>query len=497
MISTELTAEIRRLFYAEHWKVGTIAAQLGVHHETVRRALKTDRFASRGTTRPSSLDPFIGFIKATLERYPKLTGTRVHEMLRGRGYRGSATQVRRRIRQLDLRPLPNKEAFFRLQVVAGEQAQVDWGHFGTMRVAGVDRPLYGLVIALSWSRAFYVDWGFEQNAAAVLRGHVAAFEDFGGVPRKLLYDNMKTVVVDRVGDAIRLNSRLVELAAHYHFAPRVCHPRRPNEKPRVERRIRDLRESFFAGRTFVDLDDLRARFRRWRAQIAYERRCPADKSLTVAEALNQERGVLLSLPSGSMDTDLIRATVAHKQPYVVHDTNRYSIPHELVGQPLTLAVGRDRVRVLKGGDVVASHARSWARHGVVEEPTHLEGLTALKKKGRHARGRTRLVDAVPAAGALYAALVQRGEPLSPNTRRLVQLLDRYGAETLQRAIGEALERETPRATSVAHIIDQWQRASGQPPELPLRLPDRADVRDLRTINHNLEDYDALANHTDA
>ena len=101
------------------------------------------------------------------------------------------------------------------------------------------------------------------------------------------------------------------------------------------------------------------------------------------------------------------------------------------------------------------------------------------------------------AGALSAALVQRGEPLSPNTRRLVQLLDRYGAETLQRAIGEALERETPRATSVAHIIDQWQRASGQPPELPLRLPDRADVRDLRTINHNLEDYDALANHTDA
>ena len=489
MISDATRAEIRRLFYAEHWKVGTIAEQLSLHHETVRRALGTDHFATRSRVRPSALDPYVAFIRDTFERYPRLTATRVHEMIRQRGYEGSVGQLRRRVRQLDLRPKPTSEAFFRVRRIPGEQGQVDWAHLGRLRVGRCERPLYGFVVVLAWSRAVHVEFGFEQNAAAVARGHIAAFKAFGGVPRQMLYDNMKTVVIERVGAAFRFHDRLLELAAHYHFAPHVCHPGRPNEKPSVERRIRDLRTSLLAGRSFGSLDELRRAFAQWRDEVAHARPCPARKELTVAEALEEERGRLLALPQHHLDGDDVHATVARKQPYVRYDTCLYSIPHELVGQPLTLAATHLRVRVMHHGEVVADHERCWERDSVIEHAPHLDGLAEVKRRGAVARGRTRLLDAVPEAEALYAELAARNEPMRPQTAALTRLLDRYGAQRLRQGIQQALQRGTPLASSVGQLLSLADRASGRPPRMALQLPDELSALD--TITHDLGGYDEL------
>ena len=116
-------SRIRQLSFGEHWKVGTIAAQLGVHPDAVRNAIVSDGFVNKGRCRPSALDPYVRFISETLERYPRLTGTRVFEMVRERGYPGSVVQVRPRIRLLDLRPQPQHEAFSCLQVLPGEQVR--------------------------------------------------------------------------------------------------------------------------------------------------------------------------------------------------------------------------------------------------------------------------------------------------------------------------------------------------------------------------------------
>ena len=496
MISEQLRAQIRRLFFAEHWRVGTIVAQLDVHPDTVRRAINLDRFVSRSETRPSALDPFIEFIRETFAQYPRLTATRVHEMLRLRGYTGSTGQVRRRIRQLELRPKPAREAFLRLHTMPGEQGQVDWGHFGKLRVGDAMRPLYGFVVVLAWSRAVHVYFSMQQTMAAVLQGHVSAFRAFGGIPRKLLYDNMKTVVIERVGDAIRFHPRLLELAGHYHFAPVVCPPRRPNEKGRVERRIRDLRSSFLAGRRFTDVADLQAQFVRWRDEVAYARPCPGKPEITVGEALDEERLVLLPQPEHDLETDHVRAVVARKQPYVTFDSNRYSIPYELIDTPITLAASDDRVRFLHGDEVVANHKRCWDRRKVVEDPAHIDGLVERKRRARTASGRTRLLDAVPEAEALYVELARRGEPMGSNTTALLRLLDRHGAEELRDAIAQAMERGTPRAASVEHVINLRLRSRGERPTLPVQLPERADVRNLRTRNHSLEEYDGLIRQQD-
>jgi transposase len=154
MIPPAQRAEIRRLFYAEHWPLNTIAEQLGVHHETVRRAVDSDRMLRPGTlVRPSTLDPYKAVILATLEQYPRLRATRLWAMIRERGFPGSEVQVRRYVRTV--RPVARGEAYLRLDTLPGEQGQVDWGNFGRIRVGSTTRILSCFVLVLSWSRACY------------------------------------------------------------------------------------------------------------------------------------------------------------------------------------------------------------------------------------------------------------------------------------------------------------------------------------------------------
>jgi transposase len=187
MIPPEQRAEIRRLYYAEHWRIGTIATTLDVHHDTVRQAIEADRFMHPGAQiRPSALDPYKPFVLATLEQYPRLRATRLYEMLRPRGYAGSAVQVRRWVRTV--RPAARAEAYLRLETLAGEQAQVDWGNFGAFPVGHARRVLSCFVLVLSWSRAVYARFALDQTLESFLRGHVEAFTALGGAPRTILLE---------------------------------------------------------------------------------------------------------------------------------------------------------------------------------------------------------------------------------------------------------------------------------------------------------------------
>ncbi|MEK7799964.1 MAG: IS21 family transposase [Acidobacteriota bacterium] len=269
MIPPEPIAEIRRLFFAEHWKVGTIAAALGLHPDTVRDAVETDRFNRAKIVRASTLtDPYSDFIRQTLERYPRLRATRIYQMVRTRGYAGSVVQLRRVVARL--RP-PQREAFLALRTFPGEEAQADWAHFGEVCVGQARRRLSCFVLTLSYSRALALEFFFDQSLENFLRGHVRAFAQLGGVARTILYDNLRSAVLERRGDAVHFHPRLLELCAHYHFAARPCRPGRGSEKGRVERAIRYVRESFFAARPFTTLADFNRQARTWRDEIAHRR----------------------------------------------------------------------------------------------------------------------------------------------------------------------------------------------------------------------------------
>jgi transposase len=492
MISPELTARIRRLHFAEHWKVGTIATQLGVHHDTVRRALALECVSGAGvkSVRPTLLDPYKDFIQATLEAHPRLTASRLFHMVKARGYPGGPLQVRRYVRTV--RPASRAEAFLRRTTLPGEEAQVDWGHFGKVAVGGSKRTLCCFVLVLGHSRAMYARFFLDMTLESFLRGHVLAFEALGGVPRALLYDNLKSVVLERAGDAIRFHPRLLELAGHYHFAPKPCAPYRGNEKGKVERTIRYLRDSFFAARTFSGVEDLNAQLERWTAEVAHARKLPGDVTgRTVAAALEEERPRLLPLPAHPFPTDVVRPVASGKTPYVRFDSNDYSIPHTLVKKPLTLVASETRVRLLDGSQEVASHARSYEKGRTLEAPGHLAALADAKARAHELRGRDLLRASCPRAEDFLAALAQRDVSLSHHTAQLLKLLERHGARELDTALGEALDKGAVSAPAVAHLLDQRTRRRRQPPPLAVVLPDDPRIAASQTRPHSLADYDRL------
>ena len=251
MISKEQIAAIRRLYYAEHWKIGTIATELGLHADTVKRAVGTERFKSRVSKRLVT-DPFLDFIQQTLKQYPRLRATRLFEMVKARGYKGGDSQLRRVVRQLC--PV-SREAFLRLSPFPAEQAQADWASFGEVSIGRARRRLSCFVLTLSYSRAIWLEFFLDQSLENFLLGHVNAFHDWGGVCRTILYDNLKSAVLERLGDQVRLHPRLLDLCGHYHFAARPCNPGRGNEKGRLEFRPSPAAPQDLAGKIGKCLTD--------------------------------------------------------------------------------------------------------------------------------------------------------------------------------------------------------------------------------------------------
>ncbi len=491
-LSLEQHARIRRLFFGEHWKVGTIVSELGVHPDAVKRALETDRFASKlPSPRSTLLDAYKPFIIETLDRHPRLRATRLLQMLRVRGYVGGVAILRRYVRRM--RPSPKTEAYLRLETLPAEQGQVDWGSFGTVEVGHAMRKLSVFVMVLSWSRAFYARFTLDQQMESFLRGHVESFEYFGGAPRILLYDNLKSVVLDRVGSHIRFHPRILELAGTHHFEPRPCAPYRGNEKGKVERVIQYLRHNFFAARRFDDVADLNTQLHEWLAKTALKRVHPTDPELrTVSVCLEHERSRLVALPAHPFDCHQQEPVRSGKRPYIRFDLNDYSIPHELVRKPLTLLASETELRILDGGTEVARHPRSYSKREVVEDAAHIRALELQKKQASELRGRDRLRATCEHAEAFIDALARRNEPLTSNTTRLIKLLDRYGPVTLDASIAGALDKGAIGAAAVAHLCDQAHRTAGRPPTMDLALSDDPRVQNTHVIPHDPASYDVLS-----
>jgi transposase len=488
MISLEIRAEIRRYFYAEHWKIGTIARELGVHPDAVRQAIEVERFHPAPALRASLVDPYLAFVRETLQQHPRLRATRLYHMIQARGYRGSVVQLRRAVARI--RP-PAREPFLRLQTFPGEQAQVDWAHFGQVAVGRARRKLSCFVMTLSWSRALYLEFFFDQSMENFLRGHVRALEAFTGSPRVILYDNLKSAVLERRGQEIHFHPRLMELCAHYHFVARACQVRAGNQKGRVERAIRYVRDSFWAGRTFTTLAECNRQARQWRDEVAHQRRWPGDDTRTVAQAWAEEQGRLLSLPQHRFPTDLVMPTGSRKTIYVRFDLNDYSIPPEAVGRQLSLVASDIEVRILDGTAEIARHPRSYDRRQAVLEPAHEQALRKAKRKAFDATPLGRLALLAPESETLIDQAFAQGESAGSQTAQLLKLLDQYGAAALRRAIAEALERNTPRASSVAFLLRQQPRRATL---LAVDLSRHPEAQSIEVRPHDLETYDELARH---
>ena len=350
----------------------------------------------------------------------------------------------------------------------------------------------GFVMVLSFSRRIFLRFYLNAQMSNFLRGHIDAFEAWQGVPRELWYDNLKSVVLERRGDAIRFNPQFLDFAGHYRFLAQPVAVARGNEKGRVERAIRYARDSFFAARSWRDIDDLNAQAQAWCDGIAADRPWLEDRSISVREAFEKERGSLIALPGDRFPADERLEVTIGKTPYARFDKNDYSVPHTHVSRTLVVLATLDEVRILDGADVIATHPRSFDKAERVENPEHIDELARQKRHARRLRGQDRLVQAAPNSERLLADAAKRGGHLGSIVAALLRLLDEYGAAELETAIGEALKRGVPHPNAVRLSLARRREARDQPPSIPVDLPKDPRLRDIAVRDHDLGGYDGLA-----
>ena len=484
-VPPEVEAEIRRLFFAEHWKVGTIARQLDVHHDVVRRVLGLLPPPVATEPRALRLDPYREFLAAQLKEYPRLRATRLFDMIRPRGYAGSVITLRRLVRRI--RPAPQAEVFLRLQPLPGEQAQIDWAHVGAIPVPGGERPLWVFLMVLAYSRALWAELVFELTADSLCRSLVRGTTWMQGAARQWLFDNPKAVVLERHGDAARFHPDLLDVASHYHVQPRLCAVGKGNQKGRVERAVRYLRERYFAGRRITDFATGNRELARFLEEIALPRPHPVFKDRAVAEVLAEERARLLPLPATPPATDRMVSVSADKTASVRFDTNLYSVPPAAAARTLTLVTSDTLVRVLDGSLEVARHPRCWGRRQVIELSEHRAEILRLKRAAQELKGRDRLRALIPAIDTLYTRWIEAGRSLRHTTAFANRLLDLYGEAIFTYAVTDILARGLHDPGALAQLCEQQRRARLRP--VPIEIPVPSHVPDRDVIPHKLEDYD--------
>lgn len=482
-------AEVKRLVGAEHFSMNAAAHSVGIHHDTVKKIVR-DQIVVKASPllRPSILDPYQHIIKESLNLYPKLRSTRIFLIIKERGFTGGINTVRRFVRML--RPQIVK-AYMPLTMLPGEQAQVDWAHFGSIAVENTVRKLSCFVMVLSFSRAMFVCFTFDQTTESFLRCHIAAFKYLGGVPRKILYDNLKSVVLSRDLDSIQFNPNHLEFAGHYRFKPVACNVRSGWEKGRVERNIRYIRDSFFGGRSIRNLDDANCQALDWLKEVAHKRPWPDDRSLTVGDKWEEEKANLLSLPINDGFAEIIHTIRSQKLPFIRFDCNNYSIPYELVGKQLSVIASEKKIRIMDGQKMVADHHRSYGKGLKFRCEEHFSGLLENRYQAATQTKQERIVDKIPEASNFLIEGQSMGSIRSRDLSRVLSLIDEFGIDDVKKAIIEASKCEKYSVNFVSQILYENMNRKVEMEISPLNLSIDHDLIALRVKHHNLSSYDAL------
>ena len=343
----------------EGLSISAIARRVGMDRKTVRKYLKAGLTApSYGPRAPRAqlLDPYRSYLRERVTAYPGLRATRLLREIRALGYPGGYSQLTAYVRTI--RPPVQPGFEHRFETAPGEQAQVDFAQFKTVFTSQPDqvRVVWLFSLVLGHSRFLTGRFVFGQDLASVLRCHMQVLNHLGGVPRRILYDRMKTVVLGETEDRhVIYHPKLLELAAHYGFAPRACAAYRAKTKGKVERPFRYIREDFFLARSFKDMDDLNAQFSDWLLTVA-NARCHGTTGRVVQEAFAEEQAQLAPLPAMEFSAVLsLKRRVSHDGMVSV-DGNLYSVPDTTRRRVVEVQTLADEVRIYEGSRLLAAHA---------------------------------------------------------------------------------------------------------------------------------------------
>lgn len=463
-----------------------IHRNLGVHRETVKkyRAWATEQGLLAGELppveelqarlaatlpelpvprTPSSVEPYRAQVEAW--RAAGVGMSAIHARLREQGFGGSYGSVQRFVHRLEPRRV---EATVRVERAPGEEGQVDFGYAGQMLdEQGQRRKAWAFVMTLAWSRHQYVEFVFDQRVETWLDLHRHAFEFFGGVPRRIVTDNLKAAIVQACweGTDPQVQWAYRECAEHYDFLIAPCRPAMPQHKGKVERGVGYVKSNFLAGRGEMTLAQANRAVRTWCLTTAGQRLHGTTHERPLDRFTQTEQAVLRPLPVVPYERVIWKRAHLQRDCHVVFERAYYSAPCRCIGQTLLVRASRRTVQLYTlDYRLIATHSRA-ERPG--ERVTLLDHLPPEKIEGLLWGPDAALARAAAVGPATLQTVCQVLEdrvvdPL-PKARRLLHLADRYGVERLEAACARALAHQDPTYLTVKRILKQGLEAQSATP----------------------------------
>jgi transposase len=450
--------EQKRNEIVSRWRAGgsirQIAHELRLARNTVSRVLVQigAQRAGTGSTcdrRPRQLDPYQPVILELLGRYPDLTGMRLLEELRQRGFSGSYSTVRQRLREL--RPRSGPQPVIRFETAPGAQAQMDYAVYDLDFTGEGRRRVNLFSYILGYSRRQYLRFVEAQDMVTTLREHVRAFEHLGGVAATCLYDNMKVVVSGHENDVPIYNPRFLAFATHYGFRPIACRVRRPQTKGKVERPFYYVETSLFNGRSFESLNHLNEITDWWLAQVADVRELRAAGK-TPVQLHQEELPHLIPLPECSYDVAPVIYRTVDVEGLVTYCQNSYSVPWRYIGCVLPVRVTETEV-IIYGPQLeeITRHALL-PRVARGQRSVHKEHRPSESTHRRQAQLEERFAELGEVGDRFLRGLLRVQRYSKDQAQRVLALLGTYARSDVIAALERAVRYGAYSHAAVARIL---------------------------------------------
>jgi len=401
----------------------------------------------------SSVEPYRAVVEQLRQERVEIKA--IYQRLQERGYAGSYQSVWRFVRRLEP-GLP--EATVRVERGPGEEAQVDFGYAGKMvdPATGSLRRAWGFVMTLAYSRHQYVEFVFDQQVGTWLECHRHAFEFFGGVPRRLVIDNLKAAILRACWDDPQVQQSYRECAEHYGFLIAPNRPRTPEHKGKVEQGgVHYMKRNFLGGREPTLITQANREVRTWCMTTAGGRVHGTTKEAPLARFV-VEREQLQPLPKSPYDMGIWKVLKLHRDCHVVFEGAYYSAPFTHIGQQVRIRGGNKQVRIYTlDYQLLATHERA-------EQPgvrrTHPRHLPPEKLPG-WLLNREACQEEAATLGPATVQVVQTllDDPILdrlPTVGRLLRLRTRFGDARLEAACQRALAFDDPSYKTVKRILTE-------------------------------------------
>jgi transposase len=450
---------IKHLYEVEKLSIRQIAIKLGISRKKVSRIIKNHSFVK--PVKKTIISPYVRLINDWYENFPSMKATQVYERLKDYGFKGCYGVVKDFTSNLRKKKMPS---FHELEFLPGEEAQVDW-----MQYNFPFGLIYGFVFILSFSRYLFFYFYPRYSMEFFLDGHINAFKEIGGIAKTIRYDNLKSVVSKRSPE-IYFNPQFMDFATHYSFSPYICNPGRANEKGRVERVIRDIKE-LLSVTSFDNYNELINKSLLWRKNKNLKLHRSTKK--IPLELLKEEK--LSSLPQIHYKPYRLVQGVISKTGFVSFDSNRYSVP--VYNSSCDILAYPDYIEIWIKNKKIASHKRVFDKNKKIEIPTHRQKLLQITPQFKLQRIYQLMLNLDKSVSIF---LHNTSNPLDISYQ-LFLLLKENSKATFLSAIREAVNKNIFKINYLYSLLR---------PINPL-YPQNPSILSISYLRRSLDDYDEL------